>query len=112
MNSTLKFCVVLLIFSAIAFYLHIRTVASGFEVISIQEKNVYKKPLDGKLKIKGKIGFTTIIWDNSGGIKISDSCCPNKTCVSMGRTTNSTIICIPNGIMVKPITSEYDAISQ
>ena len=112
MNATFKFCLILLIISCLAYYLHVRTIVNGFEVISLHDRSIYKRPSDGKLKIKGKIGYTTIIWDNSGGVKISDSCCPNKTCVSLGRTTNSTIICIPNGIMVTPITSEYDAVSQ
>lgn len=112
MNSTFKFCVILIILSLLAFYLHTRTIAEGFEVISIHNNKTYQKPVSGILKVTGKTGETTVIWDNAGGIRISESCCPNKTCVNMGRTISSAIICIPNGIMVKPKFADYDAITQ
>ena len=112
MSLNTKFCVVLLFISAYAYYMHFKNVASEFEVEVLSQNKTYKKPVDSnQLKVKGILGFTTVEWTGDG-VKITDSCCPNKTCVQFGKTNNSSLICVPNGIIVKPTKDLYDAITQ
>lgn len=117
----LIFIVGLFLISFIAWFMH---------TISIQDKPVeyriktfadepqtisFLVPPPEGLKVQGRIGLTHIEWNEKGQVRIAESACQNKTCVKMGWVNNSSILCVPNAVLVELIVkqnSEFDAVSQ
>ncbi len=67
-----------------------------------------------KLAVSGKLGQVTIEWDNNGRVRIASSSCPCQTCVNMGWSSYSSLICVPGGVMVEPQATEdtIDAVTR
>ena len=76
----------------------------GHEVI-IEEANnlvgVYPLGEDRTIEVEGILGTTTVVIEN-GEVYVSDSPCPNKVCIRMGRKgeVGDTIVCLPNRIYI------------
>lgn len=60
------------------------------------------QPPENRLTITGKLGPAEIEWDVDGKVRIASSTCPCKTCVNMGWVSDSSLICVPNGIIIEP----------
>lgn len=76
---------------------------------------VFTGPQSQPLTVVGKTGTATIEWGPDGKIRISSSSCPCKTCVNMGWTDSSSLVCVPNGIIVEPVAdtgSRIDAVTR
>ncbi len=72
------------------------------------EKLRYKIiPQNKKIKIKGRLGYSTILV-TSNYVKMIDSPCPNKLCIKQGKIFKSgeSIICVPNQIIVKIVSEK------
>ena len=60
-------------------------------------KYEYSAELDGTYSVPGELGPTT--FEIKGGrVRITDSPCPNKTCISQG--WNNPLVCLPNKVMI------------
>lgn len=72
------------------------------------------KPPENRFKLPGRLGIVELEWDERGRVRIASSPCPCKTCVNMGWVTNSSLICVPGGIIVEPRSSadNIDAVSR
>ncbi|MCD6327781.1 NusG domain II-containing protein [bacterium] len=75
----------------------------------------YRAPLskDFTFEAIGPLGPTTVVCQD-GSVFVSESCCPNKTCVKMGKasTCGQIIVCVPNQIVVRIVgAGELDAVS-
>lgn len=72
----------------------------------------YQYPLskNAVYEVQGAIGITKIqVQDNK--VRITDSPCPNKTCINQGWGT--TLICLPNNVVVSVKSSGgYDAVAE
>ncbi len=78
-------------------------------------KKILFKPSKNPLLVKGKLGTTVVEWDLKGRVRIKSSPCPFKTCVSMGWVHgNSSIVCVPNGVIVETqhSTEEIDGVAR
>ena len=69
---------------------------------------------DGIHEVEGKLGTTKFELKN-GRVRILDSPCPNKTCVSQG--FSDSIVCLPNRVSIQVVRSqkgagEFDVISK
>ena len=85
----------LIILSVLSF----RTIKSG-ESISISADGrefIYPADEDRTVQAEGPLGITTIEIKN-GEAHITDSPCPNKTC--MKQSIGNTITCLPNRIVI------------
>lgn len=70
----------------------------------------YSLKKEGIYKVEGLLGFTTFEIKNQS-VRILDSTCPNKTCVS--QSWSNQIVCLPNKVSIKiENNEEFDAISQ
>ncbi|PKL42169.1 MAG: hypothetical protein CVV41_15440 [Candidatus Riflebacteria bacterium HGW-Riflebacteria-1] len=79
------------------------------------QKLVFTGPQPQPLTVVGKTGAATIEWGTDGRIRIASSTCPCKTCVNMGWTDSSSLVCVPNGIIVEPAAdtgSKVDAVTR
>ncbi|MBU1108521.1 MAG: NusG domain II-containing protein [Candidatus Riflebacteria bacterium] len=79
------------------------------------QKLVFSGPQAQPIQVNGKIGPATVEWGDGGKIRIVSSACPCKVCVNMGWTDNSSLVCVPNGIIVDPTaaaSSEIDAVTR
>lgn len=77
------------------------------------EEIYFAGPQSQPVKIMGKAGPAVIEWGSDGRIRIISSTCPCKTCVNMGWTDSSSLVCVPNGILVEPIAdTNIDAVSR
>ena len=60
-------------------------------------KYEYSAELDGTYTVAGELGPTT--FEIKGGrVRITDSPCPNKTCISQG--WHNPLVCLPNKVMI------------
>ena len=60
-------------------------------------KYEYSAELDGTYSVPGELGPTT--FEIKGGrVRITDSPCPNKTCISQG--WHNPLVCLPNKVMI------------
>jgi len=84
-------------------------------VIQWQEgKAIIRLPRDTVLVLSGPVGKTTVVI-NGKGARITDSDCPRKLCVRMGRAerTGQVLVCVPNRVMVMlKGRGEIDAITR
>lgn len=60
-------------------------------------KYEYSAELDGTYSVPGELGPTTFEIKD-GRIRIIDSPCPNKTCISQG--WHNPLVCLPNKVMI------------
>lgn len=97
-----------------ALILSFRSVSAGGDTVCVQAENAsYKYSLkeDGIYEIPGPLG-NTVVEIRGGKVRISDSPCPEKTCVSQGWHTPA--VCLPNKIIVtvEGNSGGFDAISE
>lgn len=83
-------------------------------VVKIHTENstyVYDLSENGIYTVEGLIGKTSVEIKN-GKVRISDSPCPNRTCISQGWGT--LLICLPNKVFVtvEDEQGEFDAIAK
>lgn len=103
----LAFIIILTIFS---FILFTGKKNSTVLVTAVNDEYRYSLSNDGIYKVEGLIGTTTIEIKD-GKVRISDSPCPNKTCIEQG--WGHTIICLPNQVIVTVENMEdFDGIAQ
>ena len=57
----------------------------------------YSAELDGTYTVAGELGPTTFEIKD-GRVRIIDSPCPNKTCISQG--WHNPLVCLPNKVMI------------
>lgn len=90
--------------SAIFFLLKINSTNADYILVSTDyEKFTYPLNKDATYQVQGKLGITSFeVKDNN--VRITDSPCPNKTCISMGYS--NIIVCLPNGVMIEKISNE------
>lgn len=76
----------------------------------------YSVSADGVYTVEGELGPTTFEIKD-GRVRITDSPCPNKTCVAQG--WHSPLVCLPNKVMITVEKEtgtegggEFDAISE
>lgn len=60
-------------------------------------KYEYSAELAGTYTVPGELGLTTFEIKN-GRVRITDSPCPNKTCISQG--WHNPLVCLPNKVMI------------
>lgn len=60
-------------------------------------KYEYSAELDGTYSVPGEHGPTTFEIKD-GRVRITDSPCPNKTCISQG--WHNPLVCLPNKVMI------------
>lgn len=66
-------------------------------VNAVGVKYEYSAELDGTYSVPGELGPTTFEIKD-GRIRIIDSPCPNKTCISQG--WHNPLVCLPNKVMI------------
>ena len=70
----------------------------------------YSAAKDGVYSVEGELGATTFEIKN-GRVRITDSPCPNKTCIAQG--WHSPLVCLPNKVIINVESEdEFDAISE
>ena len=85
---------------------------SNDKVVVHAANDVYEFSLneDGVHQVHGALGITTIEIKD-GRVRITDSPCPNKTCIRQGFA--KPLVCLPNKVIVNIEESEgYDAIAE
>ncbi len=60
-------------------------------------KYEYSAELEGTYTVAGELGPTTFEIKD-GRVRITDSPCPNKTCISQG--WHNPLVCLPNKVMI------------
>ena len=66
-------------------------------VNAVGVKYEYSAELDGTYSVPGELGPTTVEIKD-GRVRITDSPCPNKTCISQG--WHNPLVCLPNKVMI------------
>jgi len=92
---------------------------AGSEVLIYQgDRLFYAGPLnqDRQLRVKGPLG-TTQVNIHAGAVSVTDSPCPRKICIGMGRVKQSgdLLACVPNEVVVRIAgqeTGAYDLLSR
>ncbi len=111
MNTNLKFVLGLLVLSLLAYGMHhITAKGLGFETLNLETGQTMA--IYGKESLKGKLGDSVVEFNPKLGARFVSSPCPNQTCVKMGWTKGISIICVPNGVVLRPRKTEFDAISR
>jgi hypothetical protein len=80
------------------------------EIISREERIVWPMSKDGLIPISTKEGNLLVVIEN-GQAFISESTCPDKTCVKSGKISlnGQVIICAPNGVMLRIVQQKIRA---
>jgi hypothetical protein len=79
------------------------------------QEMLFRGPPAQPVEISGRTGPAVIEWGSDNKIRIKSSSCPCKTCVNMGWTDSSSLICVPNGIVVEPLLDggqQFDAVTR
>ncbi len=112
--------IALLVISLLAWIAHNCSGSAGFsgackiKIFTDPVQEMYfAGPQAQPVEIMGKTGPTVIEWGRDGRIRIVSSTCPCKTCVNMGWTDGSSLVCVPNGVLVEPLADTgIDAVSR
>jgi hypothetical protein len=97
--------VLLLFFACVSLYSFFfvkNALPQGSEVrIEVEGALRYTLPLstDTTVAVDGPIG-KTIVEIHSGKVRIKESPCHNKLCVSQGWTSSGAVVCLPNRVVV------------
>ena len=81
-------------------YYQIKYYKNNIEIIENIEPD---KDLE-KLSIQGKTGNMIIEFDKEKGVRVASSTCPCLVCVNYGWTKNEALVCVPNAVMVQPLS--------
>jgi hypothetical protein len=104
-RSDILFIIVVVLLIAGAFVLFDVVKNSYGKVVVIEEGNeevgTYPLSEDRIVEVAGPLGVTTVVIKD-GEVYVSDSPCPNKVCIDMGRISDKgdSIICLPNRVYI------------
>ena len=93
----------ILIFTGVLFagiLLTIKNVSKKGSVVEVNAngtKYEYSAKKDGLYAVRGELGLTTFEIKD-GKVRITDSPCPNKTCINQG--WHSPLVCLPNNVII------------
>lgn len=59
---------------------------------------------NNSVNINGKFGPMILEFDKEKGARVASSTCSCQVCVGMGWSKNVSIICVPNAVMIEPLT--------
>jgi hypothetical protein len=121
-KSDYLFVIILLLISIFAYKIHNKNLGKEikkYKIIiftgkdEVKELN-YRKPPLKPVEIQGKISRMTIEWNSKGAFRVVSSGCPSQICVNSGWVRHGSIVCVPNGVVIKAITEKekFDAVSQ
>ncbi|MGM0598930.1 MAG: NusG domain II-containing protein [Candidatus Rifleibacteriota bacterium] len=121
-KSDYLFVIILLLISVFAYKIHNRNLTreiKKYKIIIFKNDNdvkelSFQKPPLKPVEVQGKIGRVVVEWNEKGAFRVVSSGCPGQICVNSGWIRYGSVICVPNGVVVKAITDkeEFDAISQ
>lgn len=81
------------------------------------ERWIYPLDQDMTISVPGPLGITTVVIENKA-VRISDSPCPNKTCVASRplSQTGDWSACLPNEVLIRidgaTASDEFDGLAQ
>ena len=93
----------ILIFTGVIFagiFLTIKNVSKKGSIVEVNAngtKYEYSAKKDGLYTVCGELGLTTFEIKD-GKVRITDSPCPNKNCISQG--WHSPLVCLPNNVII------------
>ena len=93
----------ILIFTGVLFAGILLTIKNMSKKGSVVEVNAngtkyeYSAKKDGLYAVLGELGLTTFEI-KEGKVRITDSPCPNKTCINQG--WHSPLVCLPNNVII------------
>ena len=88
-------------------YYQIKHYKNNTEII----ENIEPTKSNESLTVQGKIGNMIIELDKEKGVRVASSTCPCQVCVNCGWTKNEALICVPNAVVVQPVTRAYKSSS-
>ena len=91
---------IIILVAACGFFLTVRGLGRRGSRIVVNAAGVkyeYSAELDGTYTVAGELGETTFEIKD-GRVRITDSPCPNKTCISQG--WHNPLVCLPNKVMI------------
>lgn len=98
---------------AVSVFLMRNSFSKKNQIVHIQTQNeVYEYSLDkdAVYKVQGPLGWTEVQIENRK-VRITDSPCPNKTCISKG--WSNPIVCLPNQIIITlDEEGDFDAVAE
>lgn len=104
--------VMLVILVAGVYFYFFHQNSQGTIVIQIEGKTTSTFPLfqegrDEIIDVHGINGITRVLLQD-GKVRVIDSACPDKICVSSGwlRSSAGTIVCLPNRVVIKILDYE------
>ena len=109
------------IFLSLGVWLCVRGAAHRGSVVVVNaagKQYEYSAAQDGVYEVPGRLGITKFEI-KAGRVRITDSPCPNKTCVNQG--WHSPVVCLPNDVIITVQDDEklprdgkggFDAISE
>ncbi len=74
-------------------------------------ENIESDDLTKSLTIQGKTGNLIIEFDKEKGVRIASSTCPCQICVNSGWSRNEALVCVPNAVIIQPITKSIGSSS-
>ncbi|MBQ2594674.1 MAG: NusG domain II-containing protein [Candidatus Riflebacteria bacterium] len=80
----------------------------------VEDKEVVEQIEYSQTKTKvihGKIGDMLLEFDKEKGVRVASSTCPCQVCVNYGWTKNETLVCVPNAVLIQPISGENESTS-
>ncbi|MDN5279689.1 MAG: NusG domain [Clostridiales bacterium] len=119
-RKDLFFILLLLAVSLLSWYMHAIKAAAGAKAWQIViftdpvETVEIRKIPENPVKIQGKIGPASVEFNSAGQFRIASSTCPHGICVNYGWVSNGSVVCVPNGILVKTLENDeaIDAVSR
>lgn len=105
--------ILILLLAACGVFLTIRGTRQKGSRVSVNANGIhyeYSAEKNGTYSVQGELG-PTVFEIKDGRVRIIDSPCPNKTCITQG--WHNPIVCLPNKVMITVQgEDEFDAISE
>ena len=100
MGLRLMDILIIILIAAAGIFLTVRGLGQKGSRVVVNAAGVmyeYSVELDGTYSVPGELGPTTFEIKD-GRVRITDSPCPNKTCISQG--WHNPLVCLPNKVMI------------
>lgn len=105
--------IIFLLLAACGIFLTVRSSTKKGSCVLVNANGTkfeYSANKDGTYQVQGALGLTTFEIKD-GKVHITDSPCPNKTCISQGY--KSPLVCLPNKVIITiEEEGEFDALSE
>ena len=88
-------------------YYQIKHYKNNTEII----ENIEPTKSNESLTVQGKIGNMIIELEKEKGVRVASSTCPCQVCVNYGWSKNEDLVCVPNAVVVQPVTRAYKSSS-